>query len=191
LSANRILLDSNAYFRLADNLKTLLSRRFGKKPQYQLCILGGTLREYNFQSRLRSKFYWVDREAHKEDRRHGKLRLSTEQKTAVGNTMSFMREACRDLHLTCSSFDIECLACALELGIPLVTDDLDLTSLAAEYDLKPLSTLELLKLMFDSNRIDLREVQGTVVMWDHLDDYPSDFFNEFKRLFGIEPERRH
>ena len=54
-----------------------------------------------------------------------------------------------------------------------------------------MSTLELLKLMFDEGRISMAEVQATVVMWDYLDDTPSDFINEFKRLFSTAPERLH
>lgn len=54
LSKKQILLDSNAYFRLADNLYPLLSEPFGKSEKYELKILGGTLREYNYQSRLQS-----------------------------------------------------------------------------------------------------------------------------------------
>jgi hypothetical protein len=54
-----------------------------------------------------------------------------------------------------------------------------------------MSTLELLNLMLDEGRVTMADIQATVVMWDYLDDYPSDFLGEFKRIFSIEPERLH
>jgi hypothetical protein len=75
------------------------------------------------------------------------------------------------------------------LQITLVTDDLDLCALAAEFTHETMTALELLKLMLNEGRIRMDEVQATIVMWDYLEDYPSDFFTEFKRLFSVDPER--
>jgi hypothetical protein len=188
LAPGRILLDSNAYFRLADNLYPLLSREFGQKPGYKLCILGGSLKEYNYQARLRSKFDWVDKEKHKEDRKGAKLRVAKEVKEEIEKTRRFMAEACRDLELGCSPFDIECLATAYELKLPLVTDDLDLIELAEEYDHTVMSTLELLDLLLKNKSITIEDIRGTTVMWEYLDDLPSQFEAEYRRLFGEEPD---
>jgi len=84
--------------------------------------LGGTLHEYNYSARLRSKFIWVDTEKHIEDRRRGKIRLSEDQRASATKTKEFMRQICRDEELGCSPFDIECLATAFELKITLVTE---------------------------------------------------------------------
>ena len=189
MSTDRILLDSNAYFRLADTIPTLLSTIFGKSSEIQLRILGGTAHEFYYEPRLRSKFSWADKAAHKEERKVGKLIVPSIVKNEIAKIKPFMLDASNDMDLTCSRFDIECLACAKCLNIPLVTDDLDLRTLAGEYDVATLSTLELLKLMLDKGRTTLDEVQATVVMWDYLDDYPADFLGEFRRLFATDPER--
>lgn len=188
LQNKKILLDSNTYFRLADNLYPLLSNGFGTNPTYKLCILGGTLREYNYQARLQSKFDWVDNEKHKEDRKKNKLRLSQEINTSINATKKFVLETSKNRELGCSLFDIECLVTALEINIPLVTDDEDLFILADEYDVVCMSTLELLKLMLDNNRVTLKEIQDTVYIWDYMKDIPRNFHADFLSLFGVEPE---
>jgi len=80
-----ILLDTNAYLRLADNLHPLLSRTFGTDPVFELKILGGTIGEYNYQSRLKSKFDWVMSGRHVDDRRRGVLRLNSMGEEAVND----------------------------------------------------------------------------------------------------------
>jgi hypothetical protein len=191
LSIKTILLDSNAYFRLADNLFPLLSESCGKNPSFELKILGGTIGEYNFQSRLRTKFDWVSHTRHKEDRRNGFLKLKNGRREDIEKTYAFMLEDCRDRNIGCSSFDIRCLSTAFELTLTLVTDDRDLFSLAREYEVECYSTLDLMNLMNKENRIDMNQVQDTVYMWDYMDDLPSNFHDEFLRIFKIEPIQCH
>lgn len=185
----QILLDSNAYFRLADNLYPLLSEPFGKSIKYELKILGGTLREYNFQARLQSKFTWVDSDRHREDRKRNKLRVKKEVQLTIKDSKEFILSESASRGFTCSPFDIECLATALELSILLVTDDEDLYNLSQEYEIQCISTLELLKLMYDEERLSLKEIQDTVYMWDYMKDLPRNFTTDFRSIFGIEPER--
>lgn len=189
LPKKQILLDSNAYFRLADNLYPLLSETFGKSTEYELKILGGTLREYNFQARLQSKFRWVDSDRHREDRKRNKLRVKKSIQHSIRESKEFILSESADRGLTCSPFDIECLATALELSILLVTDDEDLFNLSKEYGILCLSTLELLKLMYDEERLSLKEIQDTVYMWDFMKDIPRNFYRDFKKIFGTEPEK--
>lgn len=189
MSTNKILLDSNAYFRLADNLHLLLSEIFGKKDKYELKILGGTLREYNYQSRLQSKFTWVDSDRHKEDRKKNKIRLGKEQQASIKESKEFILSESASRGLGCSSFDVECLATALELSVILVTDDGDLFNLSREYGVNCMSTIELLKLMYDEERITMEEIQNTVYMWDYMEDLPRNFYDDFKKAFDVDPER--
>lgn len=189
LATKTILLDSNAYFRLADNLYPLLAKTFGDKTSYELRILGGTIGEYNFQSRLRTKFDWVSHTRHKDDRRRAVLNPKNGVIEEIEMTYAFILEDCRSRSIGCSPFDIKCLATALELSLILVTDDLELFSMAIEYETECLSTLELLDLMCKEQRIDMSQVQDTVYMWDYLDDLPSNFHDEFVRIFQVEPSR--
>ena len=102
-STEKILLDSNAYFRLADNFYPLFSRTFGTEPCYQLFILSGTIHEYNYQSRLRSKFDWVDNERHKEDRKQSRIRITNSQKKSINETCRFFQSDCDEREPGCFS----------------------------------------------------------------------------------------
>jgi hypothetical protein len=188
LPSKKILLDSNSYFRLADNLYPLMSRSFGDKPEYRLCLLGGTLHEQNYEPRLRSKFSWVSMDRHVEDRKAGMVRIPEEKKRDIAVSREFMRTTCNELQLGCSTFDIECLVTAYELGMILVTDDLGLAQLALEYDHAVMSSLELMGLMLDCGCISKDEVTDTVQKWRFDADLPSSFVSEYIRIFGEEPE---
>lgn len=184
----KILLDSNAYFRMADNLYPLLKRIYGLSTKWRLYILGGTVHEYQYSSRLRSKFRWVNNEKHIEDRKHGQIRLSDDQKKSIADTKDFMRQTCREECLGCSPFDIECLATAFELRCVLVSDDNDLIKLADLYDHPVLSTLELIQKMLLEHCITITDVRSIVVMWTYDNDLPGRFHSEYVKLFGEEPE---
>ena len=185
-STEKILLDSNAYFRLADNFYPLFSRTFGKDHVYQLFILSGTIHEYNYQARLRSKFDWVNNERHRNDRNHCRIKLIESQKKSIKETCRFLQSDCDERKLGCSPFDIECLATAYELNMTLVTDDLDLSTLAGIYDYPVLSTLELLKKLLSTEVIAMKEIRDCIYMWRYFNDTPSDYLTEFKKLFGEE-----
>jgi len=189
LSKQTILLDSNSYFRLADNLHPLLSESFGSSVIYELKILGGSLREYNYQTRLQSKFSWVDNQRHIEDRKGNKLWINRIDQERINETKEFILQDSSSRGFGCSPFDIECLATALELSIILVTDDGDLYDLACEYMVSCMSSIELLKLMYDEKRLTLQNVKDTVYMWDYMKDIPRNFYKDFKRIFNLEPER--
>jgi predicted nuclease of predicted toxin-antitoxin system len=191
LPTRRILIDSNTYFRLAEIIGSLLTSQFGPPPPYQIRLLAGTTHELYSSSRLRSKFSWADEVRHREERARGKLIVRAEEKQAIRSLKPFLFTAVSDLGLSCSRFDVECFATATCLGIPLVTDDLDLLSLAAEYGYETMTSLELLKLMLDEGRVSMDDIQAVVLMWQYLDDCPSKFVDEFERLFGVQPERLH
>lgn len=188
LKTEKILLDSNAYFRLADNLYPLLERTYGSSQKWKIKILGGTVHEYNYSTRLHSKFVWVNNEKHIEDRKRGLIGLSEDKKKAILENKIFMRETCRDQFFGCSNFDIEYLATAYELQITLVTDDLDLVNLAKLYNHPVISSMELLHKMLSEKDITYDDVKSTVTMWTYFDDLPSDFCSEYRRLFNEDPE---
>lgn len=189
MSVVRILLDSNTYFRLGDNLYPLLGLKFGYIPKYQLIILVGSVREYNYQTRLQTKFEWVHDKKHIEDRKRSKIRLETQVQEVIKNNKYFILADSNDKELGCSPFDVECLATAIQLNITLVTDDGDLKTLAGEYDVTCKSTLELLKMMLDLERVTMKDIQDTVYNWDFFNDLPRNFKSDFQALFGVEPQR--
>jgi hypothetical protein len=188
LPRSDILLDSNAYFRLADNLYPVLDKPFGFNPVYKLWILGFTEKEYLKSPRLQTKFEWCENDKHREERKRNTLKCKKEKLAVIDRTYHFMKQASLDSGFTCSPIDIKYLAWAYELGILLVTDDKDLSLLAEEFDVKHTSTLGLLKMKLDAGSITLQEIQGTVYYWRYQADLPRNFRNDFLTLFGIEPE---
>lgn len=64
---NRILLDSNAYFRLAQSIRPLLKQTFGKE-KYCLYVIKELQNEYDKNPRLKSAFHWVNDPEYKENR---------------------------------------------------------------------------------------------------------------------------
>ena len=72
---------------------------------------------------------------------------------------------------------------AIELDFPVVTDDQDMTTLAAVFGAKTLSTMQLLKIMFDCQHIAGATVTGLFEYWRHITDLPANFSADRRRLF--------
>jgi predicted nucleic acid-binding protein len=184
---NRILVDSNAYFRLAKSIRPLLGAPFGSK-QYCLYILKELQVEYDRSPRLKDVFYWVNEPEYKENRLHV-LVITKEEKSEIKRAYDFILDYVRNVHPGVSKVDVLCLAHAEQLGIPVVTDDEEMREAAGDYGIKVLKTLELLKLMLDSGYIDMCKVREIVRYWEYQRDMPKDFKKDYKRIFAEEPPK--
>jgi hypothetical protein len=71
-----VLLDSNAYFRLAQSIHPLLRQPFGPPPPYSLFVLDVLDREFASNRRLQNKFEWVNQKEYREDRGTGKYEVN-------------------------------------------------------------------------------------------------------------------
>lgn len=83
-----------------------------------------------------------------------------------------------------SKVDTWYVAYALELGVPVVTDDQDMTDLAKAFDAQVMPTLELLKIMLDCGHTDMKTINGLVEYWKYFADMPANFKPDYQRLFG-------
>lgn len=183
----RILIDSNAYFRLAQSIHPLLSQEFGSK-RYCLYIIDGFEQEYFRNPRLRSSFSWVQQQEYV-DNRAQKINRSKKEKSEASFNLDYLKDTAIEKDLTTSPVDIEALALAMVLKIPVVTDDSDMLVLAQEYEIATMKTLELLKLMLDEKHIDNARIDSITAYWDYSKDFPKDFFKDFRAIFGREPKR--
>ena len=185
LPKKKYLVDSNAYFRLGDNLCPLFPKiiTLGKEG-FCTCILGGTFQEYLCQTRLQSKFDWVLNTRHVADRKKGKLRIQKHEASEIKRTKEFVYEGSKQLQLGCSPFDIECLVTAMVKDLVLVTDDLDLISLAEEYNCPVFSTIQFLGLLYENSQISKQDVVDTIDIWIWLDDLPSQWQQDYASVFG-------
>jgi hypothetical protein len=177
-----ILVDSCSYFRLAQSLHPLLKNPFCEE-RHTLGVIKDLQDEYKKNSSLKHKFFWVDQPDYVENRKRC-FKISSDQKGDIQNAFYFIRETARDMDLSVSRVDITCLAHAHVLKIPVVSDDGDFLDLAKEYDIASHKTLELLKIMYDCNHIDMKQVRAIAGYWRYNKDIPKSYKRDFKRLFG-------
>jgi len=182
---SKILLDSNTYFRLAKSIHPLLDVEFGKE-NFCLYVLKELDDEHTRSPRLRTIFSWVNDEEFVLNRKKRLLR-SRKQQREIQITIDVLKEHSVDHQLGVSRVDILGLATVSVLGIPVVTDDGDMLTLAGVFGIRTMKTLELMRLMIDCGHIDMARVRQIAEWWTYMRDKPGNFRTDFIRLFGKEP----
>jgi hypothetical protein len=189
----QILIDTNSYLRLAQNIHPLLGEPFGKK-EYALYILQEVNVELKVSSRLKNCFYWAEESEWKENRKKF-LRLNKKKKSAIEATFEFMWDYVKNEILPVkgkgpSDVDTLFIATAYEIGIQVVTDDQDMIELAESYEVPYLTSLKLLKLMLDNDHIALEKIEAIVKQWEYENDTPyRNWKKEYRSLFGKTPPK--
>jgi hypothetical protein len=184
---NRILLDSNAYFRLAQSIRPLLNAKFGEQ-NYCLYVLKELQNEYEKNPRLKSSFPWVNDPEYAENRSN-RHQVTREEQKEIKRAYEFILDYVRHVHPGVSKVDVLCLAHAEQLGIPVVTDDEEMRVAARDYGITTLKTLELLKLMLDCGHVDINKVREIASYLAYFNDMPKDLKKDYKRIFGEDPPR--
>ena len=187
MSQCRILVDSNAYFRLAQSIHPLLNAVFGKK-RYCLYVIKELQIEYNRNPRLKNAFSWVNDPEYTKNRSRV-LEITREEKAEIKRAYDFILDYVNSVHPGVSKVDVLCLAHAEQLGIPVVTDDEEMRVVAGEYGISTYKTIELLKLMLDCRYIDIEKIREIAAYWTYLNDNPKDFIADYKKLFGESPHK--
>jgi hypothetical protein len=187
MSLCRILIDSNVYFRLAQTLHPLLNSTFGEK-RCCLFIIKQLQAEYDKSLRLKNTFPWVNDPEYVENRSNV-LEVTKEEKIYIIRAYDFILDFVRNVYPGVSKVDVCCLAHAEQLGIPVVTDDGDMRTVAENYKIRTYKTIELLKLMLDCGYIDMDKIRNIARYWKSHHDLPGDFFSDYKRLFGELPPK--
>ena len=177
---SKILVDTNAYLRLAQTIRPLLFKPFGIN-EYCLYILP-ELNDELANHRLATKFFWIGDDEYRENRKHTPA-ISKKQKKDIANTFDYVWDYVQSDLPGPSRVDALYIAYGLELDIPVVTDDQDMTELAHAFDAKVMPTLALLKIMLDCGHTDMKTIQGLVDYWRHIDDRPANLDSDFSRLF--------
>ena len=177
----KILIDTNTYLRLAQSIHPLLGNPFGRE-KYTLYIHKEIETELKRSGRLQTKFYWIGQEQYINNRKK-RLVISKQKQSEIENTYEHIWQYQKDYGLSLSREDIYCIATALEEDIKLVTDDQDMIKTCKEFEVTVLSTLQLLKLMLENERIDNTTVKQIIDYWKYENDLPANFEKEFKTLF--------
>ena len=182
----KILLDTNSYLRLAENLHPLLFVSYGKE-ELTLYVHKDLRDECLRQPRLANKFDWITLEKYEENRKRS-LSMSKAQHDEVEQNFDFMWGQVESEGLTPSKIDTRILATALALGIRVVTDDQGMLELAAQYEVETWTTLELMKSMVDAGHITVEKVRLVVDQWIHDRDLPAKKLRErYHEFFGENP----
>lgn len=182
MAYTRILLDTNTYLRLSKSIKPLLGKPFGKL-QYALYLHKEIQLEIDRSNRIKTKFFWLEQEEYKNERK--KILTTTKnEKNEIEIAYDYVWQSQKDNGYNLSREDIYCIATALILKIQLVTDDLNMIKTAKDFGVDILKTLELIKLMIDSDFIDKSSLNEIVSYWIYIKDVPGNFKQDFKTIFG-------
>ena len=178
----KLLLDTNAYLRLARSIHPLLFIEFGEDPTC-LYLIEEFEREFARSRRLRGKFPWVDEPEYR-DNRDVRLQIGRKQRRTIRTAVDFIGDQADMDALGVSAVDVSVLAHASVLEIGVVTDDTDMRTLGKSFGIEIMSTLALLKLMLDAGHIDYARVRQIAAYWRHERDIPAKFGRAYRRLFG-------
>jgi predicted nucleic acid-binding protein len=193
MAQTKIIVDTNSYFRLAQNIHPLLCQPFGQED-YTLYMHADLNAELRNSPRLQTKFDWAAEPDFRENRRRS-LSLSKVQKKEIEETFDFMWEFVKEeyhgkLGKGPSDTDTLIIATASVLEIRAVTDDQDMIELAQEYDVQQLTSLGLMQLMLKEKHIDLDKIKQIVAQWQYDGDTPYKSWGaEYKRLFKQAPPK--
>lgn len=181
MTQSKILVDTNAYVRIAKTIRPLLFCEFGEN-QYCLYIIPELNNELQ-NKRLTNKFPWVDEAEYVDNRKHFPA-LSRKQKTSIQDTFDFIWNHVKENLMGTSKVDALYIAYGFELKIPVVTDDQDMTTLANDFGCQAMPTLQVLKIMLDANHIDMKTIDGLVNYWRYIRDEPSNLAKDYRKYFG-------
>jgi hypothetical protein len=180
-----IIVDSCSYFRLAQSINPLLKAPFGKKG-YCLGVIKELDKEYEKNSNLKNKFFWVSQQEYV-DNRQDCFSPNRSQLSESNNTFFFIREFARENQFSVSDVDITGLSYAYVLKIPVVTDDSDMLKVAKEYGISTYKTLSLMKLMLDNGFITKEKIKSIVSYWAYENDKPKFYKKDYKKIFSEDP----
>ena len=189
-TAQAVLLDSNAYFRLAPSIRPLLERCFGTGPEYSLFVLAELDDEYRTNVRLQHKFAWVAELEFVRDRRAKRYQLQGQKRTEALNAFSFLDHYATAQEINLSREDLKALAAGFVMNVPVVTDDVGMQRVAEAHAIECWNTIKLLEVMVSAGRIDMDKVTEILEFLDYDHDLPMSkdaLRREFKNHFGAIP----
>jgi predicted nucleic acid-binding protein len=132
--------------------------------------------------RLQNTFAWVEQEEHVNERKKI-IPISKAQLSRIDLSYDFIWQFQRENGYSLSFEDIYCIATAEVLGVPLVSDDANLLLTAKTFGITTMMTLELLKLMLDSEFIERGDVDQIIEYLKYSNDFPPAFNKIYKTLF--------
>ena len=193
-----VLLDTNAYLRLAKRVKPLLGKEFGQKG-YVLTILKQVEDEVHKNPRLRFLYPWFDNPELANERLATRARLNKDEKEQLDAATSVLRAhvlsnaAAFTSHGHSPPSPTDCFILAFGQIRPAIvtTDDLGMHLLAKDFDVPVWHGHELLKKMLGAKLIDNALVREIYEAVENNNDLPNSWraakHTAFKKIFGPVP----
>ena len=193
-----VLLDTNAYLRLAKRIRPLLGVEFGNK-KYSLTVLKQVEDEVFKSPRLQFLYPWFADTELNTERMSRQVRLSADERTKIEAAASVLHAyVLADPHgyttqgrSPPSPTDCFMLAFGQVRSAIVVTDDLGMHKLANEFGLDVWHGHELLKKMLTAKAITNELVKEIFTALENNDDLPRTWqevkHSVFIRLFGAKP----
>ena len=190
-----VLLDTNAYLRLAKRIKPLLGKKFGQK-EYVLTVLRDVEDEVHRNPRLQSRFPWFDAPDFATERLAKTVRLSQDEKDSLAAATSVLHgfvlsdpDRFLGRHRSPPSMtDCKLLAFGQLREVVVVTDDLPMHELAAIFEIEVWHGHELLKKMLSAKFIGNELVREIYEALENNQDTPATWqavkHTVFGRIFG-------
>lgn len=190
-----VLLDTNAYLRLAKRIRPLLGVEFGQK-QYVLTVLKQVEDEVFKSPRLQFLYPWFLDTGLNDERMAKQVRLNNKERTQVEAATSVLRAHVLADPLGYTSQDrsppspTDCFILAFGQVRPaiVVTDDLGMHKLAKDFEIDIWHGHELLKKMLSAKTITNELVREIFTALENNDDLPRTWkevkHTAFKKLFG-------
>lgn len=193
-----VLLDTNAYLRLAKRIRPLLGIEFGQK-QYSLTVLKQVEDEVHKSARLQFLYPWFSQEELGAERISKQVRLKPDERTQIEAAASVLRAhvLADPLGYTTqgrsppSPTDCFILAFGQVRPAIVVTDDLGMHKLAADFGIEIWHGHELLKKMLAAKTVDSELVREIFAALETNGDLPRTWqeakHTDFKKIFGTKP----
>ena len=190
-----VLLDTNAYLRLAKRVKPLLGKPFGQKA-YVLTILRDVEDEVRRSSRLRHNYPWFEAVDLSDERMAQSVRLTVDEKTTLAATASVLHGIVQmDVDLFTSKgrsppslTDCRVLAFGQIRPAIVVTDDLGMHALADMASIAVWHGYQLLKKMLTAKAIQqelVRQIYNALeVNGDLTATWTAAKHTDFVNIFG-------
>ena len=197
-SLTLVLLDTNAYLRLAKRVKPLLGKEFGQKD-YSLTILKQVEDEVHHSSRLQFHYPWFDDQDLVNERLAARVRLSKDEKGRLDAAVSVLQAHVLSNVTSYTTLNrnppspTDCFILAFGQIRPaiVVTDDLGMHLLARDFDIPVWHGHELLKRCSARNALKTCWCVKSMRPWrnnnDLTDSWRAAKHSAFKKIFGPAP----
>lgn len=194
-----VLLDTNAYLRLAKRVRPVVGIKFGQKD-YVLTIHKSVEDEVRKNPRLKSRYPWFDAEEFADERMAKQIRLTAGEKQSIESAQSVLHGwVLSDLQRYTTGGrsppgPTDCWLLALGQVKPaiVVTDDIGMHDLAKDFGITVWHGWELLDKLRSAKVVDaelIRQIYDAMeVNGDTTKTWRDAKHTTFEKIFGSKPE---